>query len=125
MDVTPLIPTGRKVIDAYGGGGFRISGESFAGSILLFPDRVLPWPVVDFAQVTRDSLAAFVGHAPAVELLLLGCGSRTGLFDPALRRELRAAGLIVEAMDTGAACRTYNVLLSEERRVAAALIAVG
>jgi len=124
MDVTPLIPAGRKLIDAYGDGGFRVSGERFAGSILLFPDRVLPWAARVFADVDRDALAPFVGLTPAVEILLIGCGARMELVPPSLRRELREVGLVIDAMDTGAACRTYNVLLAEERRVAAALIAV-
>ncbi len=124
MDVTPLIPAHRKVIDAYGGGRFRIAGEVFVGSVLLFPERVLAWPVSEFAQVSRAVLEPVLAQAPPVEILLLGCGAKTGFVGPALRQELRAAGLAIEAMDTGAACRTYNVLLAEERRVAAALIAV-
>ena len=60
--------------------------------------------------------------APAVEFLVIGCGARAMLVPPALRQELRDAGLRLDAMDTGAACRTYNVLLAEDRRVAAALI---
>jgi uncharacterized protein len=124
MDVTPLIPAGRKVIDAYGDGGFRVSGERFIGSILLFPDRVLPWSARDFAELDRDALAPFVGMTPPVEILLVGCGARMEFVSPALRSELRGLGLVIDAMDTGAACRTYNVLLAEERRVAAALIAV-
>ena len=124
MDVTPLIPAGRKVIDAYGDGGFRISGERFAGSVLLFPDRVLPWSARAFAELDRAALGPFVGTTPPVEILLIGCGARMELVPPRLRQELRGLGLVIDAMDTGAACRTYNVLLAEERRVAAALIAV-
>ncbi len=123
MDVTPQIPQGRQVIERYGDGGFRISGQRFEGSVLVFPDRVLPWAPTSFEEVDRASLDAILA-ASGVELLLLGCGSGIRPVPGELRRELRTAGMVVEPMDTGAACRTYNVLLSEERRVAAALIAV-
>jgi uncharacterized protein len=113
-----------RFIDAYGGGGFRIAGESYRGSVLVLPDRTLAWPVVAIADMTRASLAALFEFTPPVEILLVGCGARMALIPPALRQELRAAGLVVDAMDTGAACRTYNVLRAEERRVAAALVAI-
>lgn len=112
------------LIDAYGGGGFRVAGESFRGAILVLPDRTLPWPVDEIGNLTLASLSPVRDVAPPVEILLIGCGIRMALIPPTLRQELRAAGLVIDAMDTGAACRTYNVLRAEERRVAAALIAV-
>ena len=124
MDVTPLIPVGRQVIDAYGNGGFRIAGTAHAGSVLVLPEQTLAWDIADFAALTLESLAPVVAASPAVEILLLGCGRSMAYLDPALRATLRAQGVKVDAMDTGAACRTFNVLLAEERRVAAALIAV-
>jgi len=122
MEFTPETAPGRKLIQAYGDGGFRIEGERVAGSILLFPERVLPLPVAGFADITIETLAAVTG-AP-VDILVIGCGPRQRAADPGLRAGLRAAGIALECMDTGAACRTYNVLVSESRRVAAALIAV-
>ncbi len=122
MQFTPETAPGRKLIQAYGDGGFRIEGERVAGSILIFPDRVLPLPVGAFAEITLESLAEVV--AGSVDILVIGCGPRQQAADPALRAALRAAGIALECMDTGAACRTYNVLVSESRRVAAALIAV-
>lgn len=113
------------LIDAYGGGGFRVAGESFRGSVLVLPDHTLPWQVAEISHLTVASLSSVLDVAPPVEILLVGCGARAALIPPALRQELRSAGLVVDAMDTGAACRTYNVLRAEERRVAAALIAVG
>ena len=65
-----------------------------------------------------------MGASPVPEILLIGCGPASALLAPAIRRMLEEAGLGVEIMDTGAACRTFNVLLSEDRAVAAALIAV-
>jgi uncharacterized protein len=113
------------VIQAYGAGGFRIDGEAYRGSILILPDRVEAWPVSDMAAVTAQSLAPVLAVTRDVDVLLLGCGARMALVPPALRQELRAAGIVIDAMDTGAACRTFNVLRAEERRVAAALIAIG
>jgi len=123
MDVTPAIPADRQVIDSYGDGGFHISGVAYTGSVIVFPAAVQDWPVARFADVDDAALEPLVA-ADEVEILLLGCGARLELVPRELRATLRAAGIALEAMDTGAACRTYNVLLSEERRVAAALIAV-
>jgi uncharacterized protein len=124
MQSAPSAPRARKLIERYGNGGFRVSGEAMTGSILVFNDRVQPWPVVDIASLTAESLQPIVEAAPPIQILLLGCGPRIAFVPPALRKTLRDAGVVIEALDTGAACRTYNVLLAEERRVAAALIAV-
>lgn len=126
MDVTPLIPQGKQVIDGYGDGGFRVSGIRVEGSVIVYPDRLVPWPPGALAEVTATALAdiAAAGRAGQVDLLLLGTGARMAQIGRGLRQELRAAGVVIEVMDTGAACRTYNVLLAEGRKVAAALIAV-
>jgi uncharacterized protein len=121
MDVTPLIPAGRQVIEGYSANGFRVSGALHAGSILVFVDHTELWPVSSLAEASLDAFAPVVARGD-IEILLLGCGRRMGMVPPALRQGLRASGIVVDAMDTGAACRTYNVLLAEERRVAAALI---
>lgn len=121
MDLTPLVPAGRQLVERYGPSGFRIGGVVWHGSVLVFPDATLPWPVADMAQVTRDSLLPVVAHGD-VEVLLLGLGARMTMAARALRLALQPEGIAIEPMDTGAACRTYNVLVAEERRVAAALI---
>ena len=123
-DVTPGLPAGRKPIEAYGDGGFRIGGQRVEGSLLVFTERAVAWPVVGFADVTLESLAEVTAETPAVEILVVGCGVRQMPVPPGLREGLRAAGIVADFMDTGAACRTFNVLLAENRRVAAALIAV-
>ncbi len=123
MTQQPVVPT-PTIIDAYGAGGFRVSGEAFRGSIIVLPDRVVPWPITDIAGLSKEMLAPILDSRPPVEILLIGCGLRMAPIAPGLRQELREAGVVVDAMDTGAACRTFNVLRSEERRVAAALIAV-
>ncbi len=125
MDITPQVPAGRKVIQAYGDGGFRIAGSRVTGSVLVFPEAVRAWPVERFDDVALESLTDVLAETPKVELLLVGCGERLLPVPRGLREGLRAAGVVVDVMDTGAACRTFNVLLAEERRVAAALIAVG
>ena len=124
MDVTPLIPADRQVIDSYGARGFHVSGAAYDGAILVFPDTTLIWPVVGLAEVTAESLGPVVAHGD-IEILLLGCGRRMQPVPPRLRQQLRASGIVVDAMDTGAACRTYNILLAEGRRVAAALLPAG
>lgn len=122
MDVTPLIPHGKQIIEAYGEGGFRISGQRLEGSVIVFPDRVIAW-AGDLSMGNLQDVTN-AGQAGSVELLLIGTGARMTQVDRALRQALRAAGVVIEPMDTGAACRTYNVLMAEGRRVAAALIAV-
>lgn len=117
-------PPVRQLIQSYAAGGFRIAGSRHEGSVLVLPERTLAWPVAAPEQVTAESLAPIAAAEPAVEILLLGLGPRFATVAAELRSELRAAGIVVEAMDTAAACRTYNLLASEDRRVAAALIAL-
>ena len=125
MDITPAVPAGRQMVESYGGGRFRVSGTAYEGSVLVLPDRTVPWAASRLEDVTLDTLAPVLDRAEPIELLLLGCGPRTAPAPAELRRSLRERGLGLEVMDTGAACRTYNVLLTEGRPVAAALIAVG
>ena len=126
MDLTPLIPQGRQIVESYGDGKFRVSGALHAHSILVFADRTLEWPVADIRSLSLESLApvATAGENGSVNLLLIGCGPRMAMIPAALRASLRAKGIVIEPMDTGAACRTYNVLAAEGRKVVAALIVV-
>ena len=121
MELTPVIPSGRHVIESYGAHGFRVTGIAYAGSILVFPDATLDWPVAGIDAVTTDALRPVIERG-GTEILLLGCGARMTPVPVAVRQALKAAGISLEPMDTGAACRTYNVLLAEDRRVAAALL---
>ena len=123
-DITPAVPQGRQVVESYGDGRFRISGAVWTGSVLLRPDAVQSWPVDGFRDLTLESLMPLTEGEHIPEILLIGCGSRAELLPRALREAIRAEGMVADAMDTGAACRTYNVLMAEDRRVAAALIAV-
>jgi uncharacterized protein len=112
-------------IDAYGDGGFRLSGEWHAGSLLIVADQAQPWSVNSLAELTAESLQPVLAAGRAeVEFLLLGVGARNAQPPRTIREALLAAGMGLEFMDTPAAARLYNVLTSEGRRVAAALIAV-
>ncbi len=115
---------GQHLIDAYGDGGFRFAEMSHRGSILALPSGVRAWDVSAPEAITAASLAPVLAEAGAIELLLVGTGPEIRPLSAPLRARLREAGIGVEAMQTGAAARTYNVLLAERRKVAAALVAV-
>ena len=116
---------GRAPIDAYGKGGFRFAEMSHRGSILALPSGIHGWEVTRFEDIGLESLARVTADAEAIEVLLVGCGPDLRVLPKPLRAELRDAhGIVAEPMATGAAVRTFNVLLAEERAVAAALIAV-
>jgi len=121
VDVTPIIPAGRQVIESYGPRGFKVSGIAYDGAILVMPLASQAWAPQTMAEVTLASFAPILAPGE-VEILLLGCGRRMMLVPAELRQALRGHGIVTDAMDTGAACRTYNVLLAEDRRVAAALL---
>jgi uncharacterized protein len=112
-------------IDAYGEGGFRLSGERREGSLLIVGDEPRSWAVSSLSQLTLDSLEPVLEAGRSeVEFLLLGVGARNAMPPREIRDALRIAGIGLEFMDTPAAARLYNVLTAEGRRVAAALIAV-
>jgi uncharacterized protein len=123
-DITPATPPEINLIQAYGNGGFRIAGVARQGSVVVLPTQVEPWPVGEIATLAPDSLTIVIAAEPRVELLVVGCGARAAPLPSGLRQRLRAARIAIETMDTGAACRTYNVLVAEGRRIAAALIAI-
>lgn len=122
MDITPLVPEGRHVIESYGADGFRINGERHQGPVIVWPEGVVPWAVSDIASAGIETLDAMFAAEPPIEILLLGSGVAFEMAPAALRQALGARSIALESMDTGAACRTYNVLMAEDRRVAAALI---
>jgi uncharacterized protein len=111
-------------IDAYGNGGFRFAGMSHRGSLLCLPTGMFAWPVTVPDEITIESLAPVLAVADDIDVLLIGVGADIAAIPRELREALRARRVIVEAINTGSAIRTYNVLLAERRAVAAALIAV-
>lgn len=114
---------GQTYINAYGDGGFRIGGARYEGSVLILEGQVIPWAVTRPEDIDMESLSAVVAAEAAVDLLIIGTGENLELAVSS-RQALDAAGINADPMSTGAAARTYNVLLLEGRRVAAALIAV-
>lgn len=115
---------GRFAIDAYGAGGFRFAEMSHRGSILALPSGIHAWRVSEAAQIDAGSLGRVLAERSEIDVLLLGTGAAPGPVPDAVRWALREAGIGLDVMATGAAARTYNVMLAERRRVAAALIAV-
>lgn len=123
MIETPHYPA-QVGIDAYGNGGFRFAGISHRGSLLCLPKGMFAWDVANPGDVTGETLAAVFAAADDIDVLLIGLGPDIAAIPRDLRDALRERKVIVEAVKTGSAIRTYNVLLAEERAVAAALIAV-
>lgn len=111
-------------IDSYGNGGFRFAEMSHRGSILCLPTGIYAWAVEEAAQLELSDLQAVLDVLAPPGFLLLGTGARQVFPAADIRSAFDARSVGLEVMDTGAACRTYNVLLAEERPVAAALIAV-
>lgn len=111
-----------QIINGYAPGTFHVSGVDYEGPILVIPNRTVRWDVTGLADATLDSFQPVIEASPKVELLLLGCGRSIRPVPQALRAGLRQHGIVVEPLDTGAACRHYAVLLGENRRVAAALL---
>ena len=118
---------GRHAIEAYGSGGFRFAGMSHVGSILATPLGVRALGAASPAEITVQTLAPLLAelaeHPRSIEILVIGTGEKMVRIAEPVRARLREAGLRMEAMATGPAARVYNVLLDENRRVAAALIA--
>ena len=94
-------------------------------SLIVFQNETVQWSVKSINTLDSKSFSKVIEAYPALEILLIGCGKNTSLIESNLLVDLKTAGIAVELMDTGAACRTFNVLIAEDRRVAAALIPVG
>jgi uncharacterized protein len=111
-------------IDAYGQGGFRFADMSHRGSLLCLPDGIWAWPITQASEIDEAALTRVFENAQAIDTLILGTGRDVWRPEPALREMLRASGIVLDPMQTGSAITTYNIMLGEGRRVAAALIAV-
>jgi uncharacterized protein len=115
---------GRAALEGYGRGGFRFAGMSHQGALLILPSAILAWRPAALAEANEDDIAPLLAEAADIELLLIGTGRDIASLPPRLAGLLRGAGLRLDTMTTAAAARTYNVLSAENRKVAAALIAV-
>ncbi|MEA2865269.1 MAG: hypothetical protein QOC84_3225 [Bradyrhizobium sp.] len=111
-------------IEAYGNGGFAFAGMSHRGSLLCLPDAIWACPETIPEEIDEGSLARVFAAANGIDTLIIGTGSGVWLLPSHLREALRAAGVVLDTMQTGPAIRTYNIMMGERRRVAAALIAV-
>ena len=111
-------------IEAYGKGGFAFAEMSHRGSLLCLPDAIWAWPVTRAADIDKASLQRVFAAAQGIDTLIVGTGNEVWLPPPELREALRAVKVVLDPMQTGPAIRTYNIMIGERRRVAAALIAV-
>ena len=115
---------GRAPIEAYGNGGFRFADMSHRGSLLCLPSGIHGWQPADPVALAVADFDKVVAEAEGIEILLVGTGKDICPLPKSLRAALKEAGIAADPMSTGAAVRTYNVLLAEDRAVAAALVAV-
>lgn len=120
LDITPMTPPNRQLVHAYGDGGFKITKVAYEGSVLVFLDHTEDWSGI----LSMDGLKTVVEAKDKPEILVVGCGDTFTLPPEDLRLALKANDIVLEWMDTPAACRTFNILSIEERPVAAALVAV-
>ena len=120
---TPHFP-GQAVIESYGRGGFRFAGMSHRGSLLCLPSGIYAWPVDEPDAITKESLAPVLAEASRIGLLLIGTGPTRWPLPVELLALFGRHKISAETSQTGQAANTYNILLEEGRRVAAALIAV-
>ena len=114
----------QAVIEGYGNGGFRFAEMSHRGSLLCLPSGMHAWAATTPAEITMESLAPVFAVVDQLDVLFVGLGHEVSGFDKSIRQALRERGIIVEAIATGGAVRTYNILLGENRAVGAALLAV-
>ncbi|AUC09739.1 MULTISPECIES: Mth938-like domain-containing protein [Agrobacterium] len=124
IEIRPAHFPGRAPIDAYGNGGFRFADMSHRGSLLLLPSGIYGWEPVDAKQLSVGHFEKVLAEAQDIEVLLIGTGDGMRVLPKELRAAFKEAGISIDPMSTGAAVRTYNIMLSESRAVAAALIAV-
>jgi len=111
-------------IEAYGKGGFAFADMSHRGSLLCLPEAIWAWSVARPEEIDQASLARVFAAAAGIDTLIIGTGTEVWLPPSDLREALRAVRVVLDAMQTGPAIRTYNIMIGERRRVAAALIAV-
>jgi uncharacterized protein len=120
MRMTEIPMEGQRPVDGYGPGGFRVNGDWHSGSLILLPSGIHLLAGIP----SVESLSPVLAAAEALDVLLVGMGAEIAPLPRPLRSALEEAGIGVEVMSTPSACRTYNVLLTEQRRVAAALVAL-
>jgi uncharacterized protein len=113
-------PSGQNLFTGYGEGYVSVNGQEHRSSVLVMQDSLDPWSVTRLADITAADFEALLARTP--EVVILGTGNALAFPDLRLSRSLAQARIGLEVMDTRAACRTYNILAAEGRRVLAALI---
>jgi uncharacterized protein len=113
-------PSGQNTINGYGEGYVLVNNQRHESSLIVLPDRLLSWSASDFSSLKAEDFRNL--ETLGAEIILLGTGPRQRFPHPSLTAPLAAAGIGLEVMDLKAACRTYNILVAEERKVAAALL---
>jgi len=124
MDVMPPVAKGTPIVERYGAGSFLVSGVEKTCSVILHEEGMSDWGISGFEELNDSSMKELCVAAKELDILLIGAGGQQEFLKPALREMGREFNLSIDCMDTGAACRTYNVLVGEGRRVMAALILV-
>ena len=124
MDVTPLIREGQQIIQSYAAGTFRVSGVSYEDALIVAPAQTVSWKNApqSLNELDVSHFEALLAQSADIDVLLFGTGAQMHFIPPKLRQALSTQGLPMDVMDTGAACRTYNVLMAEGRRVVAVLM---
>ena len=120
MKLHASAPTHLHTFTGYGEGYVMVNGLRHDASLIVLPERLLPWPAAAFETLAEEHFAMLAALKP--EIVLLGTGARLRFPHPRLTAALARARIGLEVMDVQAACRTYNILMAEERKVAAALV---
>ena len=120
MKLHASAPSALNTFTAYGDGYVMVNSQRHEANLIVLPERILPWEASGFADLKDSDFEVFFDMK--LEILLLGTGPKQRFPHPRLTRALAEKRVGVEAMDLQAACRTYNILMAEERRVAAALL---
>ncbi len=124
MEFTEIKSSSEAFIAGYGDGGFRMGDSRFTGSMLITPGGFYPWNVTKHSDITLEGLKPLLENSDNIELLVIGMGGGMAFISKEIRKAFADNDIAIEVMDTGAAARTYNVLLQEGRMVTAALIAI-
>lgn len=124
MDITPLVKSDINIIQSYKDGVFKISGRKYEEAVLVAPFEITQLPFSSVENLKPSDFDMFEEMKNDVDVILFGTGTTQEFFSPEIMKSLDARGIHIDVMDTGAACRTYNVLITEGRRVVAALMPV-
>lgn len=121
MDVTPLVREGLQIIQSYSENGFRVSGKNFDSAVIVSPNITQSFGVSQFSELKETDFDSIVDAKNDIDVLLVGTGQSMAFLPANIQAYLNKNEIYPDMMDTGAACRTFNVLVAEGRRVTALL----